>query len=400
MKKQFAYILCALLCALSFLSCSKDGPDAAPNRRVVIMYAASFSNLSPSIEENINQFCKSEKLPSVGSSDIFLVYAHTTERFGVYVNTSPVLFRAYTGTDGKPKRDTLNVYPDTDISGSAETLNKVLTEVQGLFPAKSYGLIFSSHGKGWIPKGYQEEVYTLFNKQKQLRQYPLTKDLGNEKPKESGMDIADFKDAIPMHLDFCILDACLMGCVEVAYELKDKCDLLLFSPTEILSYGMNYTTMPEKLLNIQEPDIKGVARDFYELYETQSGDYKSATVTLVDCRKLDPLADAFRDIVDAHRSEIEKVNKSQVQAYFYNDYHWFFDLRDLLIKAGATESEVRTLDSALDGCILYKAATEKFFDLKLENVCGLSVYIPSSTSVNLNSFYKTLAWNSATGFIL
>ena len=203
-----------------------------------------------------------------------------------------------------------------------------------------------------------------------------------------------------MHLDFCILDACLMGCVEVAYELKDKCDLLLFSPTEILSYGMNYTTMPEKLLNIQEPDIKGVARDFYELYETQSGDYKSATVTLVDCRKLDPLADAFRDIVDAHRSEIEKVNKSQVQAYFYNDYHWFFDLRDLLIKAGATESEVRTLDSALDGCILYKAATEKFFDLKLENVCGLSVYIPSSTSVNLNSFYKTLAWNSATGFIL
>ena len=147
MKKQFAYILCALLCALSFLSCSKDGPDAAPNRRVVIMYAASFSNLSPSIEENINQFCKSEKLPSVGSSDIFLVYAHTTERFGVYVNTSPVLFRAYTGTDGKPKRDTLNVYPNTDI----------LTEVQGLFPAKATDSSSPPTAKDGFPKAIRKK---------------------------------------------------------------------------------------------------------------------------------------------------------------------------------------------------------------------------------------------------
>ena len=57
-------------------------------------------------------------------------------------------------------------------------------------------------------------------------------------PFSSGIEIADLPGAIPMHLDFIIMDACLMGCVEVAYELRDKCDILIFSPTEILSSGI------------------------------------------------------------------------------------------------------------------------------------------------------------------
>jgi hypothetical protein len=143
----------------------------------------------------------------------------------------------------------------------------------------------------------------------------------------------------------------------------------------------------------------GIARDFYEMYEAQSGMFRSATVTVVDCRKLDALASCFRDIVSEHRDDLDEAPRSQVQAYFYNEYHWFFDLRDLLYEAGATDAELQRLDKALSDCITYKAATEKFFDLKLESVCGLSVYFPIPGNTVLNNYYKTLSWNQTTGLI-
>ena len=122
-------------------------------------------------------------------------------------------------------------------------------------------------------------------------------------------------------------------------------------------------------------------------------------MSLVDCKQLGQLADAFRDIASHHREGLENTDRNSVQAYFYNDYHWFYDLRDLLEKAGATADEMRRLDATLDACVIYKAATEKFFDLKLENVCGLSVYFPFPGAEELNNYYKTLAWNEATGLI-
>lgn len=398
MIKSPVRILCALICAALLLSCSKQEADHLPNRRVVLFYAAAFNNLSASINTNIDDFCASG-LPYVGNSDVFLVYAHMPERYGKYTPTHPVLFRAYRGPDGAVRRDTLIVYPDSDVSSSADVLRKVLTDVKDNFPASSYGLLFSSHAKGWVPPGYAEKNNTIWSTGAPRKEYPLTRELGTENVEGSGIDIKDLPGAIPMHLDFFIMDACLMGCVEVAYEIKDKCDFLLFSPTEILSAGFPYTTMPPKLLNTPEPDLVGIARDFYEMYEAQSGMFRSATVTVVDCRKLDALASCFRDIVSEHRDDLDEAPRSQVQAYFYNEYHWFFDLRDLLYEAGATDAELQRLDKALSDCITYKAATEKFFDLKLESVCGLSVYFPIPGNTVLNNYYKTLSWNQTTGLI-
>ncbi|MBO7603076.1 MAG: hypothetical protein J6S97_01515 [Bacteroidales bacterium] len=398
MCKSPVRILCALICAVLLFSCSRQEADHLPNRRVVLFYAAAFSNLSSSISADIDEFCAGG-LPYVGNSDVFLVYSHMPARYGKYDPTHPVLFRAYKGPDGSVCRDTLIVYPDTDVSSSAEVMRKVLTDVKDNFPASSYGMIFSSHAKGWIPPGYEEKSNSIWSVGAPRKEYPLTRELGTENVDGSGIDIIDLPDAIPMHLDFFIMDACLMGCVEVAYEIKDKCDILLFSPTEILASGMPYTTMPPKLLNTVEPDILGIAREFYEMYDAQSGLLRSATVTVVDCRKLDPLADCFRDIVSVHRDEFDNAPRSQVQPYFYNEYHWFFDLRDLLVEAGATQEELQRLDKALDDCVTYKAATDKFFDLKLETVCGLSVYFPIPDNTELNNYYKTLAWNQTTGLI-
>ena len=58
------------------------------------------------------------------------------------------------------------------------------------------------------------------------------------------------------------------------------------------------------------------------------------------------------------------------------------------------------MDAALDACILYEAHTERFMSLELKNVCGLSVYMPSSGDEALSAYYKNyVEWNNATQLV-
>lgn len=400
MNNALAHILCLFLAISLTTSCDWFKEKDLPAQRVFIMYAAAYSNLSESIKEDIEELAAGT-LPVKRSGDIVMVYAHqAAPGNNVRVATESALYRIYKDKKGNTVRDTVQIYPSDVVSGSAETLHSVLNKVQELYPAPSYGLLFSSHAKGWLPVNYKETEISLFSVPSgPAKEYPLTKEIGIENAEGSGIDIRDFVDAIPMKLDYCIMDACLMGCVEVAYELKDKCNYLLVSPTEILSNGLIYSSMGPKLFEVQKPDLTSIAREYFEYYQAQSGYYQSATITLVDCRKLDALARACANIISAHRDGIEAAGHNKVQRYFYNNLHWFYDLQDLMAKSGADFNQMAALNEALANCIIYKAATEKFFDLKLENVCGLSIYYPSPDWSGLNAYYRNLAWNKATNLV-
>ena len=379
------------------------------------MYAAAYSNLSSQIVEDINELCDGE-VPYSCDPDILLVYSHSVKTPRDYnTPTNPVLFRAYKDKKDELHRDTLMVYPNTDVASTAEVLHKVLCDVQEQFPSPSYGLIFSSHGRGWLPVDYSEkipvnDVWTApaldgSGRAASHRRvvYPETKWLGIESQTGSGIDIRELAEAIPMKLDFFLVDACLMGCVEFAYELRNTCRNLVVSPTEILSNGFIYSNMAAHLFGSDEPDYKGICADYYNYYMKQSGFYQSATITWVDCTQLDALAEACKDIVAANREGLSKADHDAVQHYFYYYYEdtlpWFFDLRDILEQSGASTEELARLNKALDAAVLYSAATPTFFSLKLERVCGLSMYLPYPASTVLNNYYKSLSWNKATGLI-
>ena len=389
MRKLIAILLPL---ALVLASCKQDKPAAPPLHRVTIMYAAAYSSLSAEITQDINEMCGG-MLPTLSSGDVFVVYSHTRPTKDDS-NINPVLFRAWRDKDGVAKRDTLKRYPITDISSTPEVMHKVLSDVQELFPAPHYGLMISSHGMGWLPAGYEEkkEGYSLFSAD--------TREICIENATGSGIDINLLPDALPMKMDFILMDSCLMGCVEVAYELREKCGLLLFSPTEVLSDGMIYTTMPQLLTNVAHPALRTIAKQYFEHYQAQSGMYQSATITLVDCSKIEPLAQACSKLTKKYRRALADLRHEVVQAYFYNENtHYFFDLRDIYTQAGATDEELGELNAALAKTVVYAAATDSFFNLKLERVCGLSMYLPYQDHDKLNAFYQTLSWNKAIDLI-
>ena len=208
-----------------------------------------------------------------------------------------------------------------------------------------------------------------------------------------------------------IFDACFMGAVEVAYELRNVTEMLVASQTEILADGMDYETMTTYLFKNGKTDLKGFCQNFYDYYNSKSGEFQSATISMVDCTMLEPLAQVCSEIFSANRAGIAALEGSdKVQKYFrkeYEDIHkWYYDLESIARNCGSDESQLQRLSDALEGCILYKAATERFISMEnaanpfyIKEHSGLSMYLPYSNRPYLNAFYKELEWNKATGLV-
>lgn len=415
------------------VSCRKTEPSAPepsfPEEidNVLVIYAAGKNNLAGDIRTNIEDFCKGY-LPAGGDRNILLIYSRLSSSY----NPCPsYLERAYM-YQGRIVRDTVRTYADDRNAADADMLSEVLSDARELFPGKGYGLLFSSHATGWLPAGYygNSDKYDRLMSAGSARyssgqlpipglpegsvpyvelpydpSRPMVKSIGQDRMSSNGsslsyeIDLNDFAEAIPMHLDYIFFDCCLMGGIETAYELKDKCDRIIFSPTEVLSTGFNYSTMGVQLLGGSQPDLVKVCSDYYDRYNAMSGDWKSATVTLIDCSRLEPLAEACRLIFSNHREALDQLTGEGIQQYFQYNYHWFYDLRDIAVKAGASRMELDLLDSVLDNCIIYKAATERFITFPINTYSGLSMYLPGNGSAYLDNFYRNLKWNQATGLV-
>lgn len=439
-------VLIAILFAVMAVACSDIDPEfnpypdsgkieSTPARRpnqtprsVFIYMGLGYNNLSSYLSDDIDEIIANKLPTAYWQDDVVLIFSHKTAAYSDYSTpTSPTLTRIYTDWDGSVAKDTLMRLDDTTISASAKTINSVLSYVKEEFPATSYGMMMSSHGTGWVPADYcndpsdydAEDNDIWFSQRRRGRTpkpflddlsidgAPAVKSFGVQNISKSELkeiDITDLADAIPMKMDYIIFDACFMGGVEVAFEFKDKCNLMAFSQTEILADGMDYQSILSYILDNNGPDLKGFCENYFLMYDNRSGFNRSATISLVDCRRLTPLADVCREIFDSRREGIAELeNSSDIQRFYrssYADCHkWFFDLYDIAKKCGASEVQLDSLNDALKGCIIYKAATDVFIDLKIYTHCGLSMYLPYQDRTYLNNFYKTLEWNKATGLV-
>lgn len=398
------------------------------SRNVLLLYSAGFNSLSTYLTEDIQDLLSGD-LPTEGRmQDVLLVYSHLVEPGQSYSQpSSPMLMRVFRDVEGELVKDTLVVYPSSTHSATAAQLNNVLTFVKENYPAKTYGMIFSSHATGYLPAGYysapDDYVYapsvSMMGGQRQSSplavpyvepecdpSLPAVKSVGQDVAGSYGnylsyeIQIEDFARAIPMYLDYILFDTCLMGGIEVAYELAGKCGLVGFSQTEVLAEGFDYKSIPSHLLSGDEPDPEAVCMDYFEQYDVQSGLYRSATISLVDCTRLEPLAEICAELFSKYADAIAALRPGLVQRYYRYDCHWFYDLVDIVAKAGATEDELEALNKAVEESMIYRAATPEFMgSFVIRTYSGFSMYLPCHGSAELDKYYRTLKWNIATGLV-
>lgn len=416
-KRLIRTLLAVLLVATA---CSKDagfemgisGADSAsrssseraysmPSRRVMVMISAGYNSLSGYLSEDLKDL-ESGYLPegTYFNADVLLVLARLPKSAGDYASPSaPVLYRLWANRSGEVQRDTIQIWGGDTQLCTRETIHEALSTTQKKYPAQSYGVVFSSHGSGWLPPGYYTDPSKFEPSSGSL--WSL-RSIGQDKTPTGGteMSLEDFADAIPMHLDYCLIDACLSGCVEVAHALKGKADIVGFSPTEVLADGFDYKNITTHLF-ARPLDPVEVCREYFAYYNAQSGSSRSATITAVDTRKMDALEAVCKELFEAYRPILKTMSGSDVQGYFRYDRHYFYDLRDILVQAGISEQEKARLDAALSQFIVYQAATDYFLSIPLKRVCGLSMYLPSMGSTYLNKYYKeNISWNQATELVL
>lgn len=445
MKRSFV-----ILFVLAFLvSCTRDdnfsfkkgeasGPaeswasqtriESPETRNVMLLYSAGFNDLCQYLDEDIHELPQGfVPLKGNRADHILLVYSKLTTRdhdTGICnkystVPTESALFRLYKES-GKVVQDTIKVWGKEVDACNPETVRGVLQLVYDRFPAKGYGMVFTSHASGWLPSGYYtspstyESEYdqgnTLWSSPKrrapltdfpEIEPYPAVKSIGQDKKSDQAleMELDAFANAIPYRLDYLLIDACLSGCVEVAWQLRGKADIVGFSQAEVLADGFNYKTIAGRLLQ-NTPNPLGVCQDYFDSYDVKQGEQRSATISVVDTRKMDALASVCTVLFEKYREKLRTMSDYNVQGYFRYGRHFFYDLRDVLVKAGITADEQAALDDALSQCVIYKAATDYFLSIKINTACGLSMYLPSRGSDFLDNFYKAhIAWNKDTELV-
>lgn len=365
--KRYLILFLMSVVAMACDPVNEEPPQFTEKQKTVLVYMVANNNLSSQAENNL----ESMKKGFVPAEDNLLVYMHL-------VSSNPVLLHLYKDESGKAVQDTVYRFPPQN-SADSKSLANVLKVSRTMFPAQEYGLVLWSHGTGWLPQGY------------------YSKSFGSDAGKE--MDVIELAKALPCKMEFVIFDACLMGGIEVAYELKDSVDYVLSSPTEILSQGFPYDKIMKHIFKTPI-EMESVAREYFDFYNGQSGSYRSATVSLVKSSALDELAVEAAKIFRNYGDNISNVDTLSIQRYYRGGKHWFYDLGGLVNSlSGGDDSAFR---QALDKAVVYKDATPYFIEVPVakSKYSGLSTYIPSPTADPvLLKYYANFKWSKDTGYL-
>ena len=428
----------AVLLLSATVGCCKEKPEEPVNvnRKVLLFYECGVNNLTSYLKNNMDGTEKGLPAGYVPreSGDVVLIYSRYSNGAFNYTPVESHLRRIYKKPNGKIASDTLKTFGTETIAASSSTMRQVLTYVKDEFPAKGYGLVFSSHGSGWLPAGYYYSPSRFEDDHKgeigTSRQgiaaqsvghprlpvpegdlpdtdpfYGMTRSIGQDYIKGSyyghEMSVSEFADAIPYHLDYLLFDMCFSGGVEVAYGLKDKADYLGLSPAEVLGDGMfNYTKITSFLLNRETPDLEGLFKDSFEMYDKQSGAYRSSTVNLVRTSGLDNLASVCARMINEYSDALADAPVDDIQGYYRQGRHYFYDLVDIFEKCGASKADLEDLDKAVDGCVIYKNSTGQFLeDYDIKAYSGFSMYLPCAGTPLLDLYYRKEVWNNATRLV-
>ncbi|MDR1170137.1 MAG: hypothetical protein LBK97_04805 [Prevotellaceae bacterium] len=349
MKKSILIII-----VLLFASCCKDEyPEPVRAERTVIAYMAADNDMSDVVPVDLEEMKRAYRETGVN----LLVLMDMA-------NETPYLLKI---TENGEQR--IKTYQEFNSADPAN-MNKLLGEITEMYSAKSYGLILWSHGTSWLPTGMPLKSFAVD---------------GNRQ-----MNISDLAAALPVKFDFILFDACLMGAVEVAYELRNSADFIIASPTEIIDMGFPYDEIVPELLK-PSVNLSMVAQKYFDYYNALEGAYRSASINLIDTKELENLAKFTAELISGNEMD-ENFDRTEVQRLDVYEEQYTFDFADFVAKAFPSANR-DAFTAQLSKTVLYKAHTPAFLEeYQIETYCGLSCYMPASGRADLNAYYQSLQW--------
>lgn len=392
---KYLTIIMAIVTMLVCSSCDKEKnePERKKQSRTVLIYAVASNNLSSYLDKDKEEMIvAAPSVAGLGDNVRVLLYSVASK------NASEAsIAELSVNHDGSYDFKTLKSYSRETFSTDPKRMSEVFADLRQIAPADKFGLIFWSHGTGWLPDFNTHELPGL----QRSFGWDTYRDTTDK------CDVIELADAIPDRLfDYIWFDACYMMCVENVYQLRNKCEYIGGYPTEDWSPGMNYdTTLP--LLAAVEPDLQAAGKVFFDYYNASN---LAVTVSVIATDGLEGLA--------AVSSEIYSLGTRPESAFGFQDYgrspyRGLYDFGQFTraylsgnddsakIQLQAADSLNSAFTRALGEVLLYGGCTSKdfygnsnAFDPNIYS--GMSCHFPDTFSQAQEDYYRRLDWYQAT----
>ncbi|MDR1330554.1 MAG: hypothetical protein LBK07_00430 [Tannerella sp.] len=374
MRTRVAACLLALLAGLSGCSMERRVDTVSP--RTVLVYMVA-SNLDYAMTRNIEEMIEAASEGGLNGGNLIVFYSGS--------QSEAELFEIRRGTGGAAVRRHIRDY--TDMSAvSHETMRQVIREVVDMYPARSYGMILSSHATSWLPADYGNA--------------PRQRSFGEENGRR--MEIYELAAALPDGLfEFLIFDACSMASIECVYELRNKADYIMASPSEILSYGIPYKTVLPCLFTATA-DLEGAARNFYFFYRDYQ--YPYGNISVVRTEALEELAQITREIATASRMGAgysEPLPNWQLLSFWKSSPTKLFDFGHVICSQTTSYVQRSRFKASIERAVMTCYSTEEIYcsdnaaPVPVFHFSGLSFYPLQTQLSELNEWYRRLEWYRA-----
>lgn len=391
-------ILFLLVCVASLLaSCNENDEKYEPvyGSRTVLVYIAANNSLSGFDSEDVREMVKG-MANTEGTGNNLLVYLAGR-------NNTPKLIRLIRNGKGEVKQETVMNYGEHN-SVSVDVMKDVFTTAFSRYPADSYGIVFWSHGDGWIP--YQN---------------PSTRWWGEDvRGGSHRMNIPDLHEALSVapHFDFIFFDACFMQSIEVIYELKEHADYIISSPTEIPAPGAPYQKVIPAMFTNKSSAVD-IAKAYFEFYADEDlytgslplgwklGDPWTAgvSVSVVNTSKLEQLAIISSNVIPKYIKDKQAIAVSNILCYDRRSSKFYYDFDGLMRSLNTEDGEYEAWKAAFDAAVVYWKTTPNNYssfvrEFSMSGSTGLSTYIfRESNEKTVNPFYRqSVKWYSAAGW--
>jgi len=268
----------------------------------------------------------------------------------------PGCYRYYIKKDGA---DTLARLGAIDMADPA-TLAGFADFLRRHYPATNYVLVLWDHGDGWYP-GYGPSRAILVDDSHAHEMGVAGGELAEA--------MAGVRQALGKRVRILGFDACLMGMVEVAAEVRDACDYMLASEALVPADGLPYTKLLDRLTSrptrTPAEQLPGVCEDYVAEYPGQDVTLSALEMDELG-RALDALA-AFLPGLGA--SPQARAARAAAQTFPGKSFH--IDLIHFLALLGGIVPD--SLLTAFQTAVIAEEHSSGF-----ENARGLAVWFPGN----------------------
>lgn len=401
--KKFTLLLATTL-LFGVIGCQKDDSPAlkAPTKRTVTAYVFGDIDLWGAMLSSVNMMEVGWDPSTDGTMLVYLDASTHLTQFG-----APVLLEIQHDTTDAIVSRVIKTYPNQNAA-DPKVLAQVLTDATELYPADSYGLMMAGHGNGWFAD--PEKAHG--------------KSIGNSERFGSFLQIDQLAAALPVHYDFIVFNACMMGEAATLYQLRDKTDYVVASVESLPGSGLAYHTATSTLFAQPHADLYRFAQLSHRMYveSPYRNRFNYMTVGVYRLDQLEALAAEvnkaltrlnmkYNDLIAyAYEQSVDSPQAGGLLSYPYSNPGslLLFDFGILYQRLALEDpAAAQNLKKAVERVVIQKYACGGTVNLDswyTQHSLGLSFYIPYNPAINPiikpinDAFYTRFAWSAASGF--